>query len=128
MGDAPDQLMCRQVDDMLLAVKTEEEYHDFNRETIRKDIRMEAENKLATSYNGIEIVQKEGYVAIRVKKYIDKVAENHGWENEVFSKKPKAPLNDTLAREIIESGKGPLAKKQKQENWNHKWDSHTGCF
>ena len=32
---------------------------------------------------------------------------------EVFLKKPKAPLNDTLAREIIESGKGPLAKTPK---------------
>jgi len=37
MGDAPDQLMCRQVDDMLLAVKTEDEYHDFNK-TISKEI------------------------------------------------------------------------------------------
>jgi hypothetical protein len=83
MGDAPDQLMCRQVDDMLLAVKTEDEYHDFNT-TISKKIRMEAENKLATSYNGIEIEQTEGYIAIRIEKYINKVAENHGWENDVF--------------------------------------------
>ena len=48
MGDARDQLMWRQVDDMLLAVKTEEEYHDFNK-TISKEIRMEAKIKLATS-------------------------------------------------------------------------------
>jgi len=47
MGDAPDQLMCKQVNHMLLAVKTEEEYHNFKRE-ISKEIRMEAENKLAT--------------------------------------------------------------------------------
>ena len=109
MGDAPDQLMCRQVDDMLLAVKTEEEYHDFNK-TISKEIRMEAENKLATSYNGLEIEQTEGYIAIRIEKYINKVAANHGWENDVFSKKPKAPLSDLMAKDIIESGKGPLAK------------------
>jgi len=108
-GDAPDQLMCRQVDDMLLAVKTEDEYHDFNT-TISKKIRMEAENKLATSYNGIEIEQTEGYIAIRIEKYINKVAEDHGWENDVFSKKPKAPLSDLMAKDIIESGRGPLAK------------------
>ena len=29
---------------------------------------------------------------------------------ETFSKKPKAPLSETLAKEIIESGKGPLSK------------------
>jgi len=109
MGDAHDQLMCRHVNDMLLAVKTEEEYHDFNRE-ISKQLWMEAKNKLATTYNSIELEQTEGYIAIRVEKYINKVGENHGWENEVFSKKPKAPLNGILAREIIESGEGPLAK------------------
>ncbi len=88
------------VDDMLLAVKTEDEYHDFNK-TISKEIRMEAENKLATSYNGLEIEQTEGYIAIRIEKYINKVAANHGWENDVFSKKPKAPLSDLMAKDII---------------------------
>jgi len=38
--DAPDQLVCRQVDDMLLAVKTGEEYHKFNR-MISKTINMD---------------------------------------------------------------------------------------
>jgi hypothetical protein len=94
---------------MLLAVKTENEYHNFNK-TISREIRMEAESKLATSYNGIEMEQMEGYIAIRIEKYINKVAENHGWENDVFSKKPKAPLSDLMAKDIIESGKGPLAK------------------
>jgi len=45
MGDAPDQLMCRQVDDMLFTVKTEEEYHDFNRE-ISKEIWMKPKTNL----------------------------------------------------------------------------------
>lgn len=62
MGNAPDQLMCRQVDDILLTVKMEEEYHDSNG-TISKKIRMEAKHKLATSYNGLEIEQTESYIA-----------------------------------------------------------------
>ena len=45
-----------------------------------------------------------------MEKYIDKVNKNHGWEKETCSKKPKAPLNDTLAREILDSGKGATAK------------------
>ena len=86
----------------------EEEYHDSNG-TISKKMRMEAKHKLATSYNGLEIEQTESYIANWVEKYINKVAANHGWENDVFSKKPKAPpLSNTMAKEIIESGKGPL--------------------
>jgi len=104
-----DQLMCRQVDAMLLAMKTEGEYYEFNKE-ISKTINMDPENKLATSFNGIEIEQTQGYIAIRVEKYIDKVNQNHGWEKETCSKKPKAPLNNTLAREILDSGKGATAK------------------
>jgi len=71
---------------------------------------MEPEKKFATSFNGIEIEQTEGYITIRVEKYINKVIPNHRWEKETYSKKAKSPLNDTLAREILDSGKGATAK------------------
>jgi len=109
VDNTPVQLMCRQVDDMLLAVKTGEEYHEFNK-SIGSLLNMEPKNKLATSFNGIEIEQAEGYIAIRVDKYISKVISNHGWEKETYSKKAKSLLNNTLAREILDSGKDATAK------------------
>ena len=36
-----------------------------------------------------------------------KLVETYGWEQENFSKTPKAPLSETLAKEIAEAGKGP---------------------
>jgi len=71
---------------------------------------MESEDTIRTSFNGLEIKQTHDYIAIQVEKYIEKIVANHEWESETSSKKPKAPLSETLAKEIIESGKGPLSK------------------
>ena len=50
------------------------------------------------------------YIGMGVKKYITKVYTNHGWKADTFLKEPKAPLSESLAKEIIESEKGPLSK------------------
>ena len=56
MGNKPDQLMCRrQVDDMLLVLKTKEEYTSITDEELDSVLNMESEDKLTTFSNGIEI-------------------------------------------------------------------------
>ena len=52
MGNQPDQLMCRQVDDMLLAVKTKAEYQMINKD-LDLVLRMESEDTITTSFNGL---------------------------------------------------------------------------
>lgn len=109
MGDKSDQLMCRQVDDMLLSLKTKEEFLVIASE-LDTVLNMTHENKLATCFNGLEIEQTRDYIGIGVEKYIVKVYTDHGWDAENISKKPKAPLSELLAKEIIESDKGPQSK------------------
>ena len=109
MGTKPDQLMCRQVDDLLIALKTKDEFRTINSE-LDTVLRVESEDELATAFNGLEIDQTRDYIGIGVAKYITKIYTNHGWKADTFSKKPKAPLSESLAKEIIESEKGPLSK------------------
>ena len=49
-------------------------------------------------------------ITLQYRLSIEKIVANHGWESETFSKKSKAPFSEMLAKEIIESGKGPLSK------------------
>jgi hypothetical protein len=37
---------------------------------------------LTTHYNGIKIVQARDYIQIHIPPYIDKILENHGWNEE----------------------------------------------
>ena len=106
----PDTLMSRQIDDMLFAVHSKDEF-DIAVNELKLHMDIEGEKELATHYNGIEIEQRREYIGIKVAVYIEKLCDNHGWKNMNFSKsKPSAPLTEAMAKTIIASGKGPLLK------------------
>ena len=102
-------LMCRQVDDKLFGVRSRKEFDGIVIE-LKGHMNIEGEPELCTSYNGCEIDQRNEYIAIRVHKYILKLVESYGWTQENFSTTPKAPLSETIVKEIVEAGKGPVAK------------------
>ena len=45
-----------------------------------------------------------------------KLVETYRWTQENFSKTPKAPLSETIVNEIVEAGKGPVAKSPEGVN------------
>ena len=110
----PDQIMSRQIDDMLFAIKGDSA--DLGRSEFEKcvnelkeDMDIEWEEGIAKHYNGIEIDQRREYIAMNVAIYLTKIMENHGWENMKFSSsKPTAPISEQLAKEIMKAGKGFL--------------------
>ena len=110
-GEDPkkDVLMCRQVDDLLFSVFARKEFEGIVNE-MKKHMNIEAEPELCKNFNGCEIDQRNEYIAIRVHKYILKLVETYGWSQENYTRAPKAPLSEALVKEIVEAGKGPLAR------------------
>ena len=102
-----DQLMVRQIDDKLFAIRNEKEFKSIVTE-MKKFVNIEGEPDLCTGYNGIEICQTRHYILLYMPKYIDKIMSNHGWENNHYSKRVKAPLAEQLAKDIMDAGKGPV--------------------
>jgi hypothetical protein len=101
-----DVIMCRQIDDKLFAVYEHQHFIEIVEE-LKGHMNIEGEKELCTGYNGCEIDQRNEYIAIRVQKYILASVDTYGWSQENYSKTPKAPLSETLAKEIAEAGKGP---------------------
>ena len=76
--------MLRQIDDMLFMVNSKDEF-DITVNKLKQRMDIEGGKELATHYNGIEIEQPREYIGIKVAIYIEKLCENHGWENMNFS-------------------------------------------
>ena len=104
-----DVIMCRQIDDKLFAVYEHGHFVGIVDE-LKGHMNIEGEKDLCTGYNGCEIDQRNEYIAIRVQKYILALVDTYGWSQENYSKTPKAPLSETLAKEIAAAGKGPPSR------------------
>ncbi len=107
-----DQLMCRQIDDIIVAVKGgQEEFRDVVQE-FRTKFNLESEYTPVTAYNGLQIEQTEHYIAIYIEKYILSLVKSLGWMEDKKDKDTsglKQPLSETLVKEILQHGKGAKA-------------------
>jgi hypothetical protein len=98
-----DMMICRQVDDMLLAGKDDEIVQQFARELSTK-LKITCGKSPSTSFNGLDIIQTREGIQINCSSYIDKLKRAHGW-NETSSK-PLEPISPCKVKEL-ESTEGP---------------------
>jgi hypothetical protein len=98
-----DILICRQVDDMLLAGEDISIVKDFASE-ISKHLKVTVGEKASTHYNGLDILQTKEGIKISCETYIKKLQKAHGW-NET-STKPLEPIDPNRVKEL-EANEGP---------------------
>jgi Reverse transcriptase (RNA-dependent DNA polymerase)./Integrase core domain. len=98
-----DILICRQVDDMLLAGESANNVKDFAKD-ISSKLKVTFGDSPSKHFNGLDIVQTREGIQINCSTYIRKLQTAHGW-NEV-SKKPLEPISPNKVKEL-ESTEGP---------------------
>jgi hypothetical protein len=96
-------LICRQIDDMLIAGEDMTVLKDFASE-LSKHLKITVGDKPSTHYNGIDILQAREGIKISCATYIRKLQKAHGW-NEV-SNKLLEPIDPKMVKEL-ESTEGP---------------------
>ena len=114
-------MVVRQINDKFFAIPNKEEFTSIVTK-MKKFVNIEGELDLHTGYNGIEIFQTRHYILLYIPKYVDKIMAilaNHGWENDHYSKRIKAPLAEQLAKDIMDAGKGPVTNTPVWMNMQH---------
>jgi hypothetical protein len=96
-------LICRQVDDMLIAGEDICIVKEFAGE-ISKHLKVTIGEKPSTHYNGLDILQTREGIKLYCGTYIRKLQKAHGW-NEVSDKKLE-PIDPNKVKEL-ESTEGP---------------------
>jgi hypothetical protein len=98
-----DILLCRQVDDMLIAGTDRRILHDFSL-AIGKELHVKIGDGLSTHYNGLDITQTCEGIKIHCTTYLSKLASAHGWDT--TSDKLLEPIHPDAVK-LLESSKGP---------------------
>jgi Reverse transcriptase (RNA-dependent DNA polymerase). len=98
-----DILLCRQVDDMLIAGANRNVLRSFAEE-IGKHLHVKIGDGPSVHYNGLDITQTREGIKIHCSTYIKKLAKAHGWES--TSGKPLEPIHPDAVKEL-ESTRGP---------------------
>lgn len=98
-----DILICRQVDDMLLAGTNRRILQEFAI-AIGKHIHVTIGDGLSSHYNGIDILQTREGIKIYCSTYLTNLSAVHGWDT--TSKKPLEPIHPDAVK-LLESSKGP---------------------
>jgi hypothetical protein len=96
-------LICRQVDDMLIAGEDISIVREFALE-ISKHLNVTIGEEPSTHYNGLDILQTREGIKISCGTYIRKLQKAHGW-NEV-SPRTLEPIDPNKVREL-KSSEGP---------------------
>lgn len=110
-------LLCRQVDDMLIAGKNVETIKKFVKE-IGKNLNVTYSEGPSTKFNGLNIKQTKEGIKISCESYLRKLQKAHGW-NEI-SPKLLEPISPSKVHEL-QTTMGPSidsddGKKLKQTN------------
>lgn len=98
-----DMLICRQVDDMLMAGDNADVIREFAGE-IAKHLKVTSSTKPSTQFNGLDILQTREGIQINCSSYIKKLQKAHGW-NEI-SNRLIEPISPSKVKEL-ESMEGP---------------------
>lgn len=98
-----DMLLCRQVDDMLMASNDSNIIKDFASE-IAKRLKVTCGTKPSTQFNGLDILQTREGIKIHCEPYIRKLQKVHGW-NEI-SNRPLEPISPSKVK-VLEDTEGP---------------------
>jgi Reverse transcriptase (RNA-dependent DNA polymerase). len=108
-----DILICRQVNDMVLAGKDP---------TVVQAFTKELSTKLKVTFNGLDIVQNKEGIQINCSTYLEKLRKAHGW-NEV-SNRPIEPISPSKVEQLestegskIDSPEGQLLQKRNGFNY-----------
>jgi hypothetical protein len=96
-------MICRQVDDMLLAGGDISIIRDFASE-LSKHLKVTVGEKPSTHYNGLDILQTSEGIKISCQTYIKKLQQAHGWND--VSTKSLEPIDPNKVKEL-ESTEGP---------------------
>jgi hypothetical protein len=114
-------LICRQIDDMLVAGEDMKLVKDFASE-LSKHLKITIGNEPSTHYNGIDILQTREGIKISCTTYIQKLQKAHGWN--AVSSKPLEPIDPNRVKELestegpnIDSPEGKLLKKRNGFNY-----------
>jgi hypothetical protein len=97
-------LICRQVDDMLIAGEEMKIVREFAEE-ISKHLKVTIGDKPSTHYNGLDILQAREGIKLYCGTYIRKLQKAHGW-NEISNKSSLEPIDPKKVKEL-ESTVGP---------------------
>jgi Reverse transcriptase (RNA-dependent DNA polymerase). len=103
MFKGQDMLLCRQVDDMLMAAKNKHIIQEFAND-IGQKLKVTWGTKPSTQFNGLDIIQTREGIKISCSSYITKLQKAHGWND--ISKKPLEPISPSKVKEL-ESTEGP---------------------
>lgn len=98
-----DILLCRQVDDMLIAGSNQSVLRAFATE-IGKHLNVTIGDGPSTHYNGLDILQMREGIKIHCSTYLTKLAAAHGWDT--TSSKPIEPIHPSAVK-TLESTTGP---------------------
>jgi hypothetical protein len=98
-----DILLCRQVDDMLIAGKEQAMLRDFA-SAIGKQLNVTIGDGPSSHYNGLDIDQTREGIKIHCSTYLAKLASAHGWDTK--SSKPMEPIHPDAVKEL-ETSQGP---------------------
>jgi hypothetical protein len=114
-------LICRQVDDMLIAGEDMCIVREFAEE-ISKHLKVTIGDKPSTHYNGLDILQAREGIKLSCGTYIRKLQKAHGW-NEISSKSLE-PIDPNKVKELestvgphIDSKEGKELRKQNGFNY-----------
>ena len=109
INDRTKDITVRQIDDFLVAYKSDDDFKHMVRK-LKEKINIEPEPDLCTSYNGIEIAQWRECIGMHGTKYITALVERFGWSAcNSMSKASLAPLTQEMYNEIKSGTRGPLA-------------------
>jgi hypothetical protein len=104
-----DILLCRQVDDMLIAGSVSGIVKAFAKELSQK-LKVMCGDAPSTHFNGLDILQTQEGIRINCSTYIKKLCTAHGW-NEV-STKPLEPISPGKVKELEEMVGPPIDSKE----------------
>jgi Reverse transcriptase (RNA-dependent DNA polymerase) len=107
-------MVLRQVDDFMISAKTKEIALE-----VRKQIQSHMQNELndlgvIKRFNGMDIHQTRHYIKLSCEKYIDRIIEHHGWQNEKHANKPIPMRNESTFLATLELTDGPSELKEQQ--------------
>lgn len=113
-----DILLCRQVDDMLIAGGDTKVVQDFAKDISTK-LKVTWSNRPSKHFNGLDIIQTREGIQINCSTYIEQLRKAHGW-NEV-SYKPLEPISPSKVKELestigLSIDSPPEGKELKKKN------------
>ena len=104
-----DLLLCRQVDDMLIAGQNAAAVMEFAKELSLK-LKVTCGDAPSTHFNGLDILQTREGIRINCFTYIEKLRKAHGW-NEI-STKPLEPISPSKVKELEDTVGPPVDSKE----------------